>query len=96
MVSKKISGYDPEQPQGHLFHRSSRIEYFGACFFVYANTGLVTRCARSQFCARELPVCARMYTDHVCHHVCDYVLYVNIFLVLYYLTLYYIKICDSC
>ena len=63
---------------------------------MYANTGLHTRCACSQFCARELPVCARVEADRVCHRVRDYVLYVNIFLVLYYLTLYYIKICDSC
>ena len=41
-------------------------------------------------------LCAHLYTDCVCHHVCDYVLYTNIFLVLYYLMLYYIKICDSC
>ena len=63
---------------------------------MYANTGLCTHHAHSQFRAHELPVRARVYTDHVCHRVCDYVLYVNIFLVLYYLTLYYIKICDSC
>ena len=68
----------------------------GARFFVYANTGLRTSRARSQFRARELPVHARVYTDRVRHHVRDYVLYVNIFLVLYYLTSYYIKICDSC
>ena len=74
MVSKKISGYDPEQPQGHVFYRASRIEYFSARFFVFANTGLVTRFACSQFCARELPVCARVYTDRVYHHVHDYVL----------------------
>ena len=98
MVSKKISGYDPEQPQGHVFYRTSRIPILKPCktIFKYANTGLVTRFARSQFCARELPVCAHVYTDRVYHHVRDYVLYVNIFLVLYYLTLYYIKICDSC
>ena len=59
---------------------------------MYANIGLRTRRARSQFCARELPVCVRVYADRVQ----DYVLYVNIFQVLYYLTLYYIKICDSC
>ena len=63
---------------------------------MYANTGLRTRRARSQFRARELPVRARVYADRVRHRVRDYVLYVNIFLVLYYLTLYYIKICDSC
>ena len=63
---------------------------------MYANTGLCTRPACSQFCARELAVCAHMYVDHVHHCVRDYVLYVNIFLVLYYLTLQYIKICDSC
>ena len=63
---------------------------------MYANTGLRARRARSQFCARELPVRARVYADCVRHRVCDYVLYVNIFLVLYYLTLCYIKICDSC
>ena len=68
----------------------------GARFFVYANTGLRTRRARSQFRARELPVRTRVYADRVRHRVRDYVLYVNIFLVLYYLTLYYIKICDSC
>ena len=63
---------------------------------MYANTGLRTHRARSQFRAHELPVRARLYADHVHHRVCDYVLYVNIFLVLYYLTLYYIKIFDSC
>ena len=63
---------------------------------MYANAGLCTRRACSQFCVRELPVRARLYADRVCHRICDYVLYVNIFLVLYYLTLYYIKICDSC
>ena len=61
--------------------------------FMYTNTGLHTRRARSRFCARELPVAGRMYS---LHRVYDYVLYVNIFLGLYYLTLYYIKICDSC
>ena len=68
----------------------------GARFFVCANTGLHTRRARSQFRAHELSVRARVYADHVRHRVRDYVLYVNIFLVLYYLTLHYIKICDSC
>ena len=68
----------------------------GARFFVYANTGLRTRRARSQFRPRELPVRARVYANHVRHRVRDHVLYVNIFLVLYYLTSYYIKICDSC
>ena len=63
---------------------------------MYANTGLRTHCARSQLCALEIPVHVRLYADRVCHHVCDYVLYVNIFIVLYYLTLYYIEICDSC
>ena len=63
---------------------------------MYANTGLRTRRARSQFRARKLPVRARVYTDRVRDRVREYVLYVNIFLVLYYLTLYYIKICDSC
>ena len=63
---------------------------------MYANTGLYTRCRRSQFRARELPVRARVYADRVCHRVRDYVLYVNIMLVLHYLILYYIKICDSC
>ena len=63
---------------------------------MYANTGLRTRRARSQFRACELPVHARVYADCVRHRVRDYVLYVNIFLVLYYLTLNYIKICDSC
>ena len=73
-----------------------RIENLGARFFEYANTGLCTCCARSQFRACELPVHAPMYADPACHCVCDYVFYVNIFLVLYYLTLYYIKLCDSC
>ena len=50
---------------------------------------------RSQFCVRELPVRTRVYADRVRHCIRDYVLYVNIFLVLYYLILYYIKICDS-
>ena len=68
----------------------------GARFFVYANTSLRTRRASSQFRASELPVRARVYVDRVRHRVRDYVLYVNIFLVLYYLTLYYIKIYDSC
>ena len=62
---------------------------------MYANTGLRTRPARSQFRSCELPVRARVYADRVRHHVHNYVLYVNIFLVLYYLTLHYIKICDS-
>ena len=62
---------------------------------MYPSTGLRTCHAYSQFCARELPVCARVYADHVRHHVCDYVLYVTIFIVLYYPTLYYIIICDS-
>ena len=61
---------------------------------MYANTDLRTR-ARSQFSAPELPVSARVYADRVRHCVRDYVLYVNIFLMLYYLTLYYIKICGS-
>ena len=56
---------------------------------MYANTGWHTHRARSQFRARELPVRARVYADRVRHRVRDYVLYVNIFLVLYYLTLYY-------
>ena len=63
---------------------------------MYANTGLRTRRECSQFCARELPVRARVYAGRVRHRVRDYVLYVDIFLVLYYLTLYYIKIWDSC
>ena len=63
---------------------------------MYANTGLRTRRARSQFRARELPVHARVNADRARHRVPDYVFYVNIFLVLYYLTLCYIKICDSC
>ena len=67
----------------------------GARFFVYANTGLRTRRARSQFRARELPVRERVYADRVRYRVRYYLLYVNIFLVLHYLTLYYIKICDS-
>ena len=58
---------------------------------MYTNTGLRMRCAHSQFCARELPVRKHVYTDRVRHPVCDYVLYVNVFLVLYHLTLYYIK-----
>ena len=78
------------------FYRACRIENLGARFFGVANTGLRTRRARSQFCALELPVRARVYADRVLHRVCDYVLYVNIFLVLYYLTLYYLKICHSC
>ena len=45
---------------------------------MYANTGLHTCCAHSQFCAHELPVRACMYADHLCHQVHDYVLYVNI------------------
>ena len=68
----------------------------GARFFVYADTGLCTRHARSQFRARELRVRARVYADRVHRRVRDYVLYVNFFLALYYHTLYYIKICDSC
>ena len=63
---------------------------------MYANAGLRTSRARSQFCARELPVSARVYADCVRHRVRGYVLYVNIFLVLYYLNFYCIKICDSC
>ena len=63
---------------------------------MYANTGLHIHHACSQFHAYGLPVCACVYADHVHHHVRDYVLYINISLVLYYLTLYYIKICDSC
>ena len=63
---------------------------------MYANTGLCTRRACSQFRARELPVRARVYADCAPHRVCDYVLYVNISLPLSYLTLYYIKMCDSC
>ena len=63
---------------------------------MYANTGLHTHRACSQFCAREVPVRARVYPDRVRHPVRDCVLFVNIFLVLFYLTLYYIKICDSC
>ena len=63
---------------------------------MHAITGLHTHHACSQFDAHELPVCARMNVDCVRHCIRDYVLYVNIFLVLYYLTLYYIKICDSC
>ena len=76
--------------------RAWRIENLGTRFFVYVNTGLCTRRACSQFRARELPMRARVYADHVRHRVRDYVLYVNIFLVSYYLTLSYIKICDSC
>ena len=41
----------------------------GARFFVYANTGLRTRRARSQFRARELPVRARVYADRKRHRV---------------------------
>ena len=62
---------------------------------MYANTGLRTRRARSQFRARELPVRTRVYADRVRQRVRDYVIYANIFLALYYLTLYYIKISDS-
>ena len=76
--------------------RAWKIENLDARFFVYANTGLHTCCACSQFRARELPVCACVEADCVCHRVRDYVLYINIFLVLYYLTLYFIKIWDSC
>ena len=79
-----------------MFHlRACRIENLGARFFMYANTGLHTRPARSQFRSRELPMRARVYADRVCHRVHNYVLYVNVFLALYYLTLHYIKICDS-
>ena len=63
---------------------------------MYANTGLRSRRARSQFCVRKFPVRARVYADRLRQCVPDYVLYVNIFLVLYYLTLYCIEICDSC
>ena len=63
-------------------------------FFVYANTDLCTQCAHSQFCARKLPVDACVYADCVHHHVHDYVLYVNIFLVFFiilpYTTLKYV------
>ena len=79
-----------------LIDRALGIESLDARFFMYANTGLRTRCARSQFVVCELPVHACVYAVRVRHHVSDYVLYVNIFLVLCYLTLYYIKICDSC
>ena len=65
-------------------------------FFVYANTGLRIPHARSQFRARELPVHACVYEDRVCHYEHHYVLNINISLVLYYITLYYIKICGSC
>ena len=41
--------------------RAWRIENLGARFFVYTNTGLRTRRARSQFCAHELPVRARVH-----------------------------------
>ena len=63
---------------------------------MYANTDLHTHCACSQFHAHELPVRAHVYADRVCHRVRDYVLHINVFLVLYYLTLHYIKIYDSC
>ena len=53
---------------------------------MYANTGLRTCHACSQFRAHELPVHACMYADCVRHRVYNYVLYVNNFLVLYYLT----------
>ena len=59
-----------------------------ARFFVCANTGLHTHRARSQFCARELPVQAHMYADRACHGVRDYVLYINIFLVMYIISPY--------
>ena len=50
-----------------------RIENLGGRFFVYANTGLLTRRARSQFRARELPVRTRVYADRVRHRVRDYI-----------------------
>ena len=55
---------------------------------MYANTGLCTRRACSQFCQHELPVQASMYADRACHGVCDYVLYINIFLVMYIISPY--------
>ena len=61
------------------------MENLGACFFVYANAGLGIHRACSQFRAHELPRRACMYADCVRHRVCDYVLYINIFLALYYL-----------
>ena len=59
---------------------------------MYVGAGLCTRRARSQFLARELPVRASMCTDRIRHRACDYVLYVNIFLVSYfpYTTLKYV------
>ena len=60
---------------------------------MYANIGLHTRCACSQFYPHELPVHAHVYADHVRHRVCDYVLDVNIFLcciILPYTTLKYV------
>ena len=51
----------------------SRIENLGARFFVYANTGLGTPRARSQFRSRESPVRARVYADRVRQRVHDYV-----------------------
>ena len=50
-------------------NRAWRIENLGARFFMYANTGLQTHCAHSQFHALELPVCARLYADCVYHCV---------------------------
>ena len=63
---------------------------------MYVNTALHTRRVRSQFRARKLPVRTRVDADRVRHRVRDYKLYVNIFLLLYYHSLYYIKMCDSC
>ena len=61
---------------------------------MHVNTG--TRRVRSQFRAPELPVRAHVCADCVRHRVRDYAFCVNIFLVLYHLTLWYITICDSC
>ena len=76
-------------------NRAWRIENFCVHFFVYANTGLGTRCACNQFRSRELPVRTCVYADRVRHRVRGYELHVDIFLVLYYLTLYYFRICYS-
>ena len=60
------------------------------------------------FSCTPIQVCVHVvHVNYLCMHMCmqivygsvllcDYVLYINIFLVLYHLILYYIKICDSC
>ena len=65
---------------------------------MYANTGLHTRCAQSQFRACELPVHTRVYADRVmppCAWFCTLSKYFPI-VILSYIILYYIEICDSC